>query len=146
MRLTSWNQQGVRVLERNSGSRFVKLSRSKVAIEYVDDDMRGRAVLTIDGDWIGIVDDVLIDMEDRRACFLDVESVGFLGIGIHRYLIPIEAMSGFDEQGVFVEHSSGHISAAPIYNPHVVETMHYLNDVYEHYGYAPPWEPDVEMT
>ena len=144
-RLTSSIWQGVNPLGERFGPRFVKLSRSDAAIAFADDDVRGRAVLTIDGDRIGVIDDLLIDLEDRRVCFLEVKSYGFLGIGERRSLVPIEAMSGFDEQIVLVEHSSDHFSAAPMYNPHVIETTHYLDDVYEHFGYASPWAPNVEM-
>jgi len=34
----------------------------------------------------------------------------------------------------------------PFTTPHVVETMHYLNDVYAHYGYVPPWEAGGEIA
>ena len=139
-------RQGDNPLGAISGSRFVKLRRSEVASECVTEDVRGRAVLTIEDDRIGVIDDVLVDMVECRVCFLDVRTDGFLGIGEHRSLVPIEAMSVLDRQFVYVEHSSDHVSAAPIYNPHVLETMQYLNEVYEHYGYAPPWAPDVEMT
>jgi sporulation protein YlmC with PRC-barrel domain len=128
------------------GPRFAKLSHSELAIEYADDDVRGRTVFTVDGDRIGSVDDLLIDMDNRRVCFLEVGSGGFLGIGEHKSLIPIEAVSEVDEQRVFVDHSRDHVAAAPIYNPHVVESIPYLNDVYEHYGYPPPWVPGAETT
>jgi hypothetical protein len=145
-RLTSRIRQGDNPLAETFGLRFVKLSRSDRAIDYVEDDLRGRAVLTIEDDRIGIIDDLLMDTEARRVCFFDVRSDGILGIGERRSLIPLEAMRGFDEQWVFVEHSSDHVSAAPMYNPHVAETIHYLNEVYEHYGYAPRWAPGVELT
>ncbi len=141
-----WIRLGDNPLGAISGSRFVKLSRSEVASNCVDDDVRGRAVFTIDDDRIGVIDDLLIDMVDCRVCFLEVRADGFLGIGEHISLIPIEAMSVLDGQFVYVEHSSDHVSAAPIYNPHVVETMHYLNDVYAHYGYVPPWAAGGEIA
>jgi len=146
IRLALWIRQGDNPLEAISGSRFVKLSRSDVASEYVVEDVRGRAVLTIDDDWIGLIGDLLIDMVDRRVCFLEVRTNSFPGTGEHRSLIPIEAMRILDGQFVHVEHSSDHVSAAPFYNPHVIETMHYLNDVYEHYGYVPPWGLGAEKT
>src|SRR3954453_14178283 len=64
-----------------SGPRFVKLSRSEMVSEYADADVRGRAVLTIDDHWIGIIDDVLIDIVDHRVCFLEVRTDGFRGLG-----------------------------------------------------------------
>jgi len=126
------------------GPRFVKLSHSDFAIEYADDDVRGRAVLTIDGEKIGSVDDLLIDKEEQQVRFIEVGTGGFLGIGERKSLIPIEAVSEIDADHVYVDHSLEHVAAAPIYNPHVVQTEPYLNDVYEYYGYPPPWVPGSE--
>jgi sporulation protein YlmC with PRC-barrel domain len=124
--------------------RLVKLSRSDFELEYVDEDVRGRTVLTVNGERIGSVDDLLIDREDQTVRFLEVGAGGFLGFGERTFLIPIEAVSEIDEYHVFVDQSREHVAAAPLYNPHVVQTDPYLNDVYEHYGYPPPWTPGAE--
>jgi sporulation protein YlmC with PRC-barrel domain len=124
--------------------RIVKLSHSGFLIEYAEEDVRGRTVLTVNGDRIGNVDDLLIDRDEQKVRFLEVGTGGFLGIGERKSLIPIEAVSQIDEYHVYVDHSREHVAAAPIYNPHVVQTEPYLNDVYEHYGYPPPWVPGAE--
>ena len=103
-------------------------------------------MLTIDGDRIGTVEDLLIDREDQTVRFLQVGAGGFLGFGEHTWLIPIEAVREVDEYHVLVDQSREHVAAAPLYNPHVVQTDPYLNDVYEHYGYRPPWVPGAETT
>ena len=126
--------------------RLVRLSRSDFAIENFNEDVRGRHVLTIDGDRIGTVEDLLIDREDQTVRFLQVGAGGFLGFGEHTWLIPIEAVREVDEYHVLVDQSREHVAAAPLYNPHVVQTDPYLNDVYEHYGYRPPWVPGAETT
>ena len=127
-----------------SGSRLVKLSRSDLVIDVPEDDVRGRHVVTVDGEPIGLVDDLLVDARDRKVRFLEVGSGGFLGIGEHKSLIPIEAVAEVDEQQVRVDRSREHVAAAPIYNPHVVPTDPYLNEIYDHYGYPPPWVPGAE--
>lgn len=124
--------------------RVIKLSHSEFVIEYADEDVRGRAVLTVDGEKIGNVDDLLIDKDEAKVRFLEVGHGGFLGIGERKSLIPIEAVSQLDEYHVIVDHSREHVAAAPIYNPHVVQTDPYLYEVYEHYGYPPPWVPGAE--
>ncbi|MFL5759678.1 MAG: PRC-barrel domain-containing protein [Thermomicrobiales bacterium] len=128
----------------NRSSRFVKLSHSDFLIEYAEEDVRGRTVLTTDGDRIGSVDDLLIDREDQKVRFLEVGTGGFLGLGERKSLIPIEVVSQVDEDHVVVDQSREHVAAAPIYNPHVVQTEPYLSDVYEHYGFPPPWVPGAE--
>src|SRR4051794_28072932 len=128
----------------DSAPRLVKLSRSEFEIEDVDDDVRGRKVLTVGGDPIGTVDDLLVDRDGEVIRFLEVGAGGFLGLGERKYLIPVEAISDVDEHHVYVDLSREHAAAAPLHNPHVVQTGSYLNDVYEHYGYKPPWTPGAE--
>jgi sporulation protein YlmC with PRC-barrel domain len=128
----------------NPAPPFVKLSHSDFEVESVDEDVRGRKVVTVNGDQIGTVDDLLIDREDQTVRFLEVSSGGFLGFGERTSLIPVEAISEIDERHVYVDLSREHVAAAPAHNPHVVHTVPYLNDVYEHYGYAPPWTPGAD--
>src|SRR3954447_10064683 len=130
----------------DSAPRLVKLSRSEFEISNVDEDVRGRRVITLAGDPIGSVDDLLVDEEEKVVRFLEVGTGGFLGLGGGKSLIPIEAVSDVDQNHVFVDLTFEHIAAAPLHNPHVVQTGSYLNDIYEHYGYQPPWTPGAETS
>jgi len=121
--------------------RFVKLSHADFVIEFDDEDVRGRDVLSIEGERIGHIDDLIIDTEDSTVRFLEVGTGGILGIGQRKSLIPVEAVSKVEEYRVIVERSQQHVASAPIYNPHVLQTEPYLSDLYEHYGYIPPWTP-----
>ena len=105
--------------------------------EYADEDVRGREVYSLEGEKIGHVDDLLVDPNTVKARFLIVASGGFLGIGVHTTLIPIEAVSGVDENRVTIEHVREHIAAAPVYDPHLEFAQPYLYEIYEHYGYTP---------
>ena len=127
-----------------SGSNLVKLSQSSMVIDDPRDDVRGRHVVTVDGEKIGLVDDMLVDTKERKVRFLEVGSGGFLGIGEHKSLIPVDAVTSVDERHVYIDRSLDHVAAAPAYHPYVIATDPYLNDVYEHYGYAPPWVPGAE--
>ena len=46
---------------------------------------------------------------------------------------------------VSIDRSRDHVAAAPVYNPHVVQTDLYLSEVYERYGDLPPWAPGPEI-
>jgi len=131
-------------MDSNSALPLVKLSRSDFELQYADEDVRGLQVVTVSGDPIGRVDDLLVDKEEQVVRFLEVGAGGFLGLGERTCLIPIEAVSDVDELHVYVDLSREHLAAAPLHNPHVVQTGSYLNDVYEHYGYPPPWTPGSE--
>jgi sporulation protein YlmC with PRC-barrel domain len=115
-----------------------------LVIDDYRDDVRGRHVVTVDGEQIGLVDDLLIDTDERKVRFLEVGSGGFLGIGEHKSLIPIDAVTSVDERHVYIDRSRDHVAAAPTYEPHVVATDLYLNELYQHYGYPPPWVPGAE--
>jgi sporulation protein YlmC with PRC-barrel domain len=117
---------------------LVKLSQLADTTEIDIQDVRGHTVMTIDGVKIGSVDDMLIDEVTRVVRFLEVGSGGFIGFGGHATLVPIEAVERIDESYVSVVSSQEHVAAAPIYNPHVVQSELFLSDIYEHYGYPPP--------
>jgi len=128
-------------MDEQAQSRLVKLSRSDFMIDDPRDDVRGRRVVTNDGAKLGDVDDLLVDEVEKKIRFLEVESGGFLGIGEHKSLIPVDAVTSIDEEHVYIDRSRDQVAAAPAYHPHVVVTDPYLNDMYEHYGYAAPWTP-----
>jgi sporulation protein YlmC with PRC-barrel domain len=124
--------------------RLAKLGRSEFMLDDQRDDVRGRTVVTIDGEKIGDVDDLMIDKVDWKVRFLEVGSGGFLGIGEHKSLIPVEAVIRVDEDHVYIDRSRNHVAAAPAYHPHVVATDPYFNTVYEHYGHPAPWTPGAK--
>ena len=120
---------------------LVKISAEPhLLFEYAEEDVRGREAYSLDGHKIGEVEDLLVDPRRVKARFLVVASGGFLGIGEHRTLIPIEAVSGIDESRVTIDQVREHIAAAPVYDPHLEFAQPYLYEVYEHYGRVP--KPD----
>jgi sporulation protein YlmC with PRC-barrel domain len=131
-------------MDQQSISSLVKLSRSDLIIDDPGDDVRGRHVVTVDGKNIGNVDDLLIDSNERKVRFLEVGSGGFLGIGEHKSLIPVDTVARVDEDHVYIDRSLDHVAAAPAYHPQVVATDRYFNEIYDHYGYPAPWVPGAE--
>lgn len=126
--------------ERNAAG-LVKISAEPhLLFEYAEEDVRGREAYSLDGEKIGEVEDLLVDPRRLKARFLVVASGGFLGIGEHRTLIPIEAVSGIAESRVTIDHLREQIAAAPVYDPHLEFAQPYLYEVYEHYGRVP--KPD----
>jgi sporulation protein YlmC with PRC-barrel domain len=130
----------------HTASGLVKLSRSNLMIDDPGDDVRGRHVVTVDGERIGEVDDLLIDATRGSVRFLVVGTGGFLGFGGHTSLIPIDAVSRVDERHVYIDHTHEHVTGAPAYDPHVEQADRYLNDIYGYYGYSPPFVPGAETV
>ena len=82
-----------------------------------------------DGTEIGKVDDLLIDNDDRRVCFVRVESGGFLGMGETQVFIPIDAITTITDVDVWIDQSHEHVSRVPRHQPHLVTEQRYLGNM-----------------
>jgi sporulation protein YlmC with PRC-barrel domain len=100
-----------------------------LTVADADEDIRGRVVKDSDGTEIGKVDDLLIDKDDRRVCFIRVESGGFLGMGETQVFIPIDAITMITDVDVWIDQSHEHVSREPRYEPHLVSEQRYLGDM-----------------
>lgn len=126
--------------EQNAPS-LIKMSDSDQVPADPADDVRGRKVLDRDGDDLGTVDDLLIDADQGKVRFIIVEHGGILGIGSTSSFIPVDAISGVDDEVVHVREPRDRISAGPAYDPDLVDVVDYYDSVYAHYGYPPFWAP-----
>lgn len=105
-----------------------------------DEDIRGRKVVDAAGNEVGTIEHLLIDDEQRKVRFLQVESGGFLGFGKTKVLLPVEAIAEIAPDVVHVNQTRDHIAGAPGYDPELVDDDYY-SQVYSHYGYGPYWAP-----
>jgi sporulation protein YlmC with PRC-barrel domain len=105
------------------------LGDSDLTIADADEDIRGRIVRDKDGTEIGKVDDLLIDTDDRRVCFMRVESGGFLGMGETRVFIPIDAITMVTDVAVWIDQSHEHVSREPRHEPRLVTEQRYLGNM-----------------
>lgn len=104
-----------------------------------DDDIRGRTVRDAGGEEVGEVEDLLIDTTERKVRFLVVASGGFLGLGEHRSYIPIDAVTGVDDDEVRIDQSREQMAGAPAYDPELINDREYNENVLGYYGYTPFW-------
>lgn len=117
---------------------LVRLSDTDLTLASEADDVRGRQAVDRNGDEIGEVDDLILDPDERRVRFLQVGAGGFLGLGEQKQLIPVDAVSGVDDDAVHVDKDRELIAAAPAYDPDLVRQPDY-ESLYGHYGYTPFW-------
>lgn len=115
------------------------LSDSYQTVSSDDDDIRGRKVEDSNGVQLGHVGDLLIDERERKVRFLLVEHGGFLGIGRTKTLIPVDDITGIDNDEVHIDHSKDHVADGPGYDPELMSNTVYLGSVYDHYGATPYW-------
>lgn len=107
-------------------------------------DLRGLDVHDADGEKLGTVSSLFVDESDRRVRFLEVSGGGILGLGDREILIPVEAISRFDDKGgVHLSRMSSRIQDAPAYDPTLIDDRTYWEHVYGWYGYPPFWAAGV---
>lgn len=115
------------------------LSQSELTVRDPAEDIRDRTVLDRNGDEVGTVRDLIIDRDETRIRFMELGAGGFLGIGEDTFLIPIDAITRIDEQGVHIDQTREHVAGGPKYQPDLTADTGYYGGVYGHYGYAPFW-------
>lgn len=119
--------------------RLVRLSDTNLILGHPAEDVRGCKVVDAAGEDIGHVDDLMIDPEHKKVRFLVVAAGGFLGIGEKRFWLPVDAVTATTDEQVNVDTTVAHVKTAPVYDPDIVESQLYANDVYAYYGIAPYW-------
>src|SRR5437868_6034476 len=101
-----------------------------------DEDVRGRRVVDRNEDEIGVISELLLDEEEHRVRFLEVQSEGFLHLAATAFLIPIDAVGGVSADAVHIDQSREQVAGAPRYDPDQ-EDERFWNHVYDYWGYLP---------
>jgi sporulation protein YlmC with PRC-barrel domain len=118
---------------------LVRLADTDQIVADPDLDVRGRTVVTPDGEEIGKVADLLIDPNEGKVRMLRLEHGGVLGIGATSSFVPVEAIEQVTENAVRIDESRDRVAGSPRYDPELADQNEYYTDVYGYYGYAPYW-------
>ena len=118
-----------------------KLRDTDQTVAASDEDVRGRKMLDSTGEDIGTIDGLMVDDDQNKVRFLRVKSGGFLGLGAHHVMIPVELITGITADVVSIDRSREHLVNAPKYDPALVADRdeHYWGGIYDYYGFAPYW-------
>ena len=122
-------------------SRLVKLGDTDLTVRSPLEDVRGRTVIDSSGDEIGHVDALLIDDQERKVRFLQIASGGILGIGERRFLVPVDAVLGMENEHLIIDQTGEKVAGSPGYDPNLIYERDYYDDLYTYYGYTPYWRP-----
>lgn len=98
---------------RVSGDHQVRLSYLRDSdLELADpaDEVRGMVAVDPHGHRLGVVNDLIVDVEERRARLLSVTSGGIVGLDTSERLIPVEMVSRIDDR-VHVDRSHEDVHA-----------------------------------
>jgi sporulation protein YlmC with PRC-barrel domain len=126
------------VTEVSTGA-LVKLGDTDLTVADPREDIRGRQVIDRQGEDLGHVDALLIDDRESKVRFLRIASGGFLGIGEHTFLLPVDAITRITADQVFVDQTRERVAGAPAYDPDLTYEHNYYGGLYDYYGYVPYW-------
>jgi sporulation protein YlmC with PRC-barrel domain len=108
----------------------------------------GNKVVDTDGEQLGNIKDLVIDLDDAQIAYAVLSFGGFLGLGDKLFAIPLEALT-FDTRAnqVVLDVDKDVLKNAPGFDKDKwPDTAQYeagwLLDIYEYYGYSPYWIPD----
>jgi len=110
--------------------------------------MIGDKVVNTEGEQLGNIKDLMVDLEDAQIAYAVLSFGGFLGLGDKLFAIPLEALTfNAEEHTVILDVDKDVLKHAPGFDKdHWPDNAQYeagwLLDIYEYYGYSPYWMPD----
>ncbi len=118
-----------------------KLKDTGLELADRSQDIRGRKIVDASGTDIGHISGLFIDEGERKVRMLEVSAGGFLGIGDHHVLVPVEAITSVAEDQVHVNETRDRVTHSPAYNPNIVDrpANDFWSPYYGYYGIAPYW-------
>ncbi len=108
----------------------------------------GDKVVNAEGEQLGNIRDLVIDLDDAQIAYAVLSFGGFLGLGDKLFAIPLEALT-FNKEAhtVILDVDKEVLKNAPGFDkdrwPDSAQyEAGWLLDIYEYYGYSPYWMPD----
>ncbi|MGY6125794.1 PRC-barrel domain-containing protein [Paraburkholderia strydomiana] len=110
------------------------------------DTLDGNRVLSSDGEDIGKIKDIMLDVRSGRVAYAVLSSGGFLGIGDKLLAIPWRALTLDTEQKCFVlDMTAERVKSAPGFDkdhwPSMADET-WATSVHQYYGREPYWGRD----
>jgi sporulation protein YlmC with PRC-barrel domain len=106
--------------------------------------VRGRLVRNQEGEGLGTIQDIAIDLETARVAYVVVSVGGFLGIGDHAIAVPLEAFDlDVDTLELILDADRTSLENAPeLQGPDMegISDRAWLETVYAHFGQTPYWQ------
>lgn len=113
--------------------------------------LTGDKIRNADGDNLGHLEEIVIDLDSGRVSYAVLASGGFLGLGDKLFAIPWDMLTvDTENKEVIVDVSKEILENAPGFDKDNWPNIHdrsWVEDVYRYYGHDPFWEEDtVEET
>lgn len=120
---------------------LIRLSETDQTIPNPAEDVRGRKVVDTAEEDLGKISDLLIDDTASHVRFLVVQHGGILGFGASESFLPVETITGYSEDEVYVNADRQTVAGAPVYDPDLGLPPRFYENTYGYYGFEPFWAP-----
>jgi sporulation protein YlmC with PRC-barrel domain len=109
--------------------------------------LTGDKVRNPDGDNLGHLEEIVIDLESGRVSYAVLASGGFLGLGDKFFAIPWDMLTvDTENKEIIVDVSKETLENAPGFDKDNWPDIHdraWVEDVYRYYGHDPFWADDT---
>lgn len=108
----------------------------------------GNKVVNTEGEQLGNIKDLVIDLDDAQIAYAVLSFGGLLGLGDKLFAIPLEALTfTAEDDTVILDMDKEVLKNAPGFDkerwPDEAQyEAGWLLDIYEYYGYSPYWMTD----
>ena len=106
--------------------------------------LTGDDVRNLNGDKLGNLEEIVIDLHDGRVNYVVLSSGGFLGLGDKLFAIPWDMLTvDTENEEVVLDISKEALENAPGFDKDNWPDIHdrsWVGDVYRYYGREPYWE------
>jgi sporulation protein YlmC with PRC-barrel domain len=110
----------------------------------------GNTVLSSDGDDVGSIKEIMLDVRRGRVAYAVLSSGGFLGIGDKLLAIPWSALTLDTDHKVFrLAATSEQVRNSPGFDKNAWPSMvdkQWASSVHQHYGREPYWTDGLSKT
>lgn len=110
--------------------------------------LTGDTVRNRNGDELGTVEEIMIDLDSGGVAYMVLSAGGFLGVGDKFFAIPWTMVTvDIDAHEVVVDVDAETIENAPGFdkdNWPDSRDMGWISDVYDYYGQAPFWQREPQ--
>lgn len=136
------------------GQKFQQQKQSLVLV----DNLNGAEIRNQQGENIGEIDSVLVDVRTGQVGFVTLGSGGVLGVGEERYIVPFNALQndtsqdtegalGMSQMRFTLNKSKEELKRVP--EGDIQEALSQEDEtrgIFEHYGVAPYWQDDQRQN
>lgn len=106
--------------------------------------LTGDDVRNLDGEKLGHLEEIVIDLDSGRVNYVVLSSGGFLGMGDKLFAIPWDLLTvDTENKEVILDVSKDSLKDAPGFDQDNWPDVHdrsWVGDVYRYYGREPYWE------